>query len=131
MENDFNKWTRKDFQKLRMRDWHKDIGKFDSFIIMPTARNHDSGFKSMEFVAVKENSPICRMGGHSDVIHFNGIGGYGEHWLVKYGKCPDMVPVTSWNIDCLKTSRLLRVFGGILTVGTCLSSFELYSTRDK
>lgn len=88
---------------------------------------HDSGYRLLDFVAVKDQKPICRLSGCSDVIHIEGIGGLGFDWLHRYTGVPDLVPPTDWSIDCLKRSGLLRMFcrGGI-RVGSALSSFEIY-----
>lgn len=91
---------------------------------------HDSGYRCMTFVAVKNNKPICRISGCSDVIHIDGIGGYGHRWYSKYSGVPKMVPPTDWNIDCLAESGLLRMFNGERNIlcGASLSSFEIYAT---
>ena len=124
------RWTRKEFEALPIREWNEDIGEFDTLVILPTRRLHDSGFRCMDFIAIKEGTPICRLSGCSDVIHINGIGGYGFKWLEKYGKCPDKIKPTDWSIDCLKTSGLLRIFThGKLRAGEALSSFELFSIK--
>lgn len=117
-------WTRKDFESLPLREWNEDIGIFNSLIILPTRKIHDSGYACMDFIAVKDNVPFCRLSGCSDVIHFDGIGGYGE-WK---GDIPKLVPPKGWCIDCLRTSKLLRIFSdGNIKAGTALSSFEIYS----
>ena len=91
---------------------------------------HDSGFQLMDFVACRDNVAICRLSGCSDVLHLDGIGGYGKDWLKKYNCVPDMIEPVGWNIDCLPNSGLLRLFThGKLTVGQALSSFEVYSQK--
>jgi len=67
-------WSIKEFQKLPMRGLNEDIGIFDSLIILPTEEIHDSNFRCMDFIAVKNDIPVCRLSGCSDVIHFDGIG---------------------------------------------------------
>ena len=42
---------------------------------------HDSGFRTMDFVAYSKNEPICLLSGCSDVIHIDGIGGFGHNCL--------------------------------------------------
>lgn len=128
---DINDWTRKDFNNLPCRKWNEDVGEFDSFVILPMRQLHDSGFRCMDFVAVKGDQPICRLSGCSDVVHLDGIGGYGYDWLKKYGTCPELVPPSNWSIDCLRKSGLLRLFSGKLVAGEALSSFELYTRARK
>jgi hypothetical protein len=124
-------WTRKELEALPQRKWNEDIGEFKAVIILPTRRIHDSGFRIMDFIAISnENIPFVRLSGCSDVMHIDGIGGYGKNWLEKYKTVPQSVPVRSWNIDCLKTSGLLRIFGpDKMTAGKALSSFELFSSK--
>jgi hypothetical protein len=127
---DINLWTRKEFRSLPLRKWDEDIGEFDSLIILPTRRIHDSNFRCMDFVAVRKNIPFCRLSGCSDVIHIDGIGGLGKNWFTKFGKVPESISPIEWSIDCLKISGLLRIFTyNKLTVGEALSSFEIYSER--
>lgn len=94
---------------------------------------HDSGYRLLDFVAVKDNKPLCRLSGCSDVIHFNGIGGYGYNWLEKFKKIPDKVDPIEWDIDCLPKSGLLRIFsrGHQIKVGSALSSFEIFAIKEK
>jgi len=124
-------WTRKEFSVLPDRKWGEDIGEFDSLIILPLRRLHDSGFRCLDFVAAIGNKPICLLSGCSDIIHIDGIGGYGYNWLQNSGGIPNTVVPVGWNIDCLKTSGLLRIFtGGKLIAGEALSSFEIYAIKN-
>ena len=127
---DLGNWTKKEFEALPSRNWNEDIGKFDALIILPTTSLHDSGYKCMDFIAVLDNKPKCRISGGSDVIHINGIGGLGENWFKKYGKIPDSTKPIDWSIDCLKRSKLLRLFcSSKLTAGESLSSFEIFANK--
>ena len=126
MEKSFEHWTKKELEALPSRKWNEDIGEFDSLIIIPANNIHDSGFRCMDFVAVKGDTPFCLLSGCSDVIHIDGIGGYGE-WN---GILPSLVPPKGWSIDCLKKSKLLRIFSdGKLKAGLALSSFDLHSIK--
>jgi len=123
-----NKMTRKEFKALPLRHWQEDVGEFDSLIILPQRKMHDSGYRCMDFVGVRKDEAVCRLSGCSDVIHIEGIGGYGFQWLKRYGTVPKQVHPTEWNIDCLPKSGLLRLFSrGHIRVGDALSSFEIYS----
>ena len=72
--------TKKDFEKVPERGgFSEDIGEFNSLVIIPMGYAHDSGWMCMDFVAVSEDGePICRLSGNSDVLHVDGIGGYGN-----------------------------------------------------
>ena len=127
---DINKMTRKDFMAVKDRGWDEDVGLFDSLVILPSRGYHDSGYRLLDFVAVKGCEPICKLSGCSDVLHINGISGMGFDWINKYGSCPKAVPPVSWSIDCLPKSGLLRLFSGQdISVGAALSSFEVFDRR--
>ena len=127
---DLGNWTKKEFESLPAREWNQDIGEFDSLIIIPTTMLHDSGYKCMDYVAVLDNVPKCRLSGCSDVLHINGISGLGENWLKKYGGIPNKITPISWSIDCLKRSKLLRLFSDKkLTASHSLSSFEIFANE--
>ncbi len=123
-----NIMTRKDFEALPHRDWDKPL-TFDSLIILPMRDMHDSGYRCMDFVAVRNDEPLCLLAGSSDVIHIDGIGGYGLNWLERYGTVPSQIPPSNWSIDCLPKSGLLRIFpgSGKMTCGGALSSFEIFA----
>lgn len=86
--------------------------EFDGFVIVPTSGIHESLFGCMKFILLdKEMNIVGSVGGYSDVIHFNGIGGYGEYdddysTRVRTG----LVPAVGYRIDCLPKSGCLRVF---------------------
>jgi len=122
--------SRKEFDALPNRKWNEDIGEFDSMVILPLRTKHDSGYRCLDFVAVRQGKPICKLAGGSDVVHLNGIGGYGLNWLYIYGTCPKQVPPVDWSIDCLPKSGLLQIFtSGKMRAGTALSSFELFHIK--
>ncbi len=88
---------------------------------------HDSGYRCMDFVAIREGEPVCRLAGSSDVVHLDGIGGYGHDWLNKGPGIPKVLPIRDWNFDCLDRSGLLHLWcRGKLHAAPALSSFELY-----
>lgn len=127
---DINEMTRKEFEGLPSKKWDEII-EFSSLIILPgRARDmHDSGYRCMDFVAVTKNDPQCLLSGCSDVIHVDGIGGYGKDWFKKYGTVPQTIPPSGWSIDCLSKSGLLHMWPGSakMTCGPSLSSFEIYA----
>ena len=128
---DVKEMTREDFEAVPECAWDKDIGEFDSLIILPAKAGselHDSGYRAMSFIAVKDAKPLYKLSGCSDVIHLDGIGGFGKDWLEKIGKVPVTVKPSGWSMDCLPISGLLRLFSSKkLTVGLALSSFEIFT----
>lgn len=127
---DINNMTRKQFDELPARKWDEDIGEFDTLIILPLRRLHDSGYRLMDFVAVKNGKPIARLSGCSDVVHIDGIGGYGYKWSERCIGVPNTIPISGWSIDCLPKSGLLRLFSNRkITADPSLSSFSIYATN--
>lgn len=113
--------TKEDFAQVRyintLLEWDKitkdDKLSFNSLVIMPVENEqgvlnlHDSGYGCMEFCLVNENQePIGRIGGGSDVINLDGIGGYGYDWLNRCARIPDTIPVHGWSIDLLPCGYL-------------------------
>ena len=128
--------TRKEFAALRHREWDEDIGPFDSLVILPGRIKdglHDSGYRIMDFVAVKAGEPICLLAGGSDVIHIEGIYGDGVFKLNDTSTGGNYIdpPKGGWSIDCLPKSGLLQLFkaGCWLVAGNALSSFEIWSMK--
>ena len=111
----------------------KDI-KFNCLVIIPTNYKHDSGYRCMEYCAVKDGEPIGIFGGGSDIIHLDGIGGYGKCGIGGYGKwtmeIPNKFDRKPWNIDCLPCGYLrLWCDGYVLVAKDCLSDFKLYTEK--
>lgn len=123
------KMKQEDFAQVPVREWSDTTEMyFDSIVIVPSARMHDSGFRCMDFVGCCGGEPIIRTGAYPDVIHFDGIGGFGE-WT---GRLPKQVEPKAWCIDCLPCGYL-RVFcsGKKLKLGTGVSDQSLYATSLK
>lgn len=80
---------------------------FYGIVIVPMNDIHDSGFRCMKFILLDEFMNIVgAVGGGSDVIHINGIGGYGK----KFGSEKKGY---GWRIDCLPESGCLRLFNDV------------------
>jgi hypothetical protein len=91
---------------------------------------HDSGYRCMGFVACRGDMPLRYLSGCSDVVNLDGIGGYGKDWLQIHGTVPQSTHIVGWNIDCLTSSGLLRIFPSprfVLIVGHALSNFEIFA----
>ena len=115
---------KEDFEKVPERThFNEQIGLFNSLVIIPMDYLHDSGYKCMDFVAVDNNNePICRLSGCSDVLHLDGIGGYGQ-FIEELAKNR---PIEGWSIDCLPCG-LLRIFcSGWIEAGSAVSDFEIF-----
>ena len=89
---------------------------------------HESGYRRMNFVAVKNGKPLCRLSGCSDVLHIEGIGGVGLKVISdKPFSYNDLVERKAWSIDCLPKSGLLRMWVNDCDIvcGNALSYFEI------
>ena len=102
MKKDIMKMTKKELIEIEN---FKPEGEFDSVVIVPIKENHDSGFSCMKFILLRDMEIIGAVSGWSDVIHLNGIGGYGKNL-----ENIDDPKNYSWSIDCLPKSKCVRFF---------------------
>jgi hypothetical protein len=118
--------TKADFENV-LEWWEtQEEKRFKSLVIIPTDELHDSGYMCMSFVAVGDNDePLFSFGGGSDVIHLDGLGGYGKNW-VETGRLPATRPVQAWRIDCLPCGYLRLFCRGKLSCNYAVSDFEIY-----
>jgi len=81
---------------------------FKDVVLVPMRKTHESGFRCMKFILVRHGEIVGAVSGWSDVMHINGIGGYGKDFneTIKTRK----VDLTSWKIDCLAKSGCMRLF---------------------
>lgn len=82
--------------------------EFTSLVIVPMEELHDSGYRTMKFILCYDREIVGVVGGWSDVVHIDGIGGYGRNW--EYALTSRMSPVVGWCIDCLPTSGCVRLY---------------------
>lgn len=109
IDKDIFDYTKKELKTVphlcdlyKTTDIPEEMQIFDSLILIPTNRKHDSGYKCMEFVAVKNRKPIYRFGGGSDVLHLDGIGGFGYYKKeFEEGLNTKKIDVRGWEIDLL------------------------------
>lgn len=83
--------------------------QFNSVVIVPlNGELHESGFRKMKFIYLKRDGEVAGVcGGSSDVLHLDGIGGYGQDWATNMDE--RKVPISAWSIDCLPNG-CLRLF---------------------
>lgn len=96
--------------ELRAMDEFGADATFNAVVVVPTGDLHASGYGNMKFILLSNGEIVGVVGGWSDVVHINGIGGYGLDWQesLKTG----MTKVVDWSIDCMPTSGCLRLFCG-------------------
>ena len=99
---------------------------FNAIVIVPTKYKHDSGYRCMKFILCDGLKIVGAVSGCSDVVHINGIGGYGLSF-------DGQIKGYDWSIDCLFKSSCVRLFSSEkLTLGDYsipFSSFEFYVTE--
>lgn len=103
-EKNIKDFTYKEFLKMK---YFQNKNEFTSFVIVPTKEIHYSGYRCMKFILIDEEKIVGVVGGYSDVIHFNGIGGKG-----KFLEDAPNPKGYAYKIDCLPKSGCLRVFIG-------------------
>ena len=124
---DLTMMTLEDLRAVPLIKHEFDLKKFNGFVIVPTGELHDSGFGCMKFVLTHCNEVVGAVGGWCDVVHLNGIGGYGRCWHSSIES--RMVPVIGWSIDLLPASGCVRVFTKHrldIDLDFILSDFEVY-----
>jgi len=115
----WSRWKRKQFLTLPSREyWNSKELPFDSLVLLPTKRKHNSGYMMMDIVGIRDNQPVLLLSGCSDVIHLDGTGGRESLELRSKNIC----------IDMLYPSGLLRIFSYNyqITASAALSSFEIF-----
>lgn len=98
--------TKEEFEKL---DYFEPTGEFNGIIIIPTNEMHESGYMCMKFALMDHWEVVGCVGGGSDVIHLNGIGGYGKYENFKEALKTGLTKRVDWSIDCLPNG-LIRLF---------------------
>lgn len=113
---------------LEMENYYPDE-KFNGVVIVPMNKTHMSGWRAMKYVLVNGEKIVGVLGGGSDVLHINGIGGYGLDFdnSIKTGT----VKRVAYKIDCLRKSGCVRLFADHwLTLGNGYygtSDFMIYA----
>ena len=97
---------------------------FNGFIIIPQmyCELHDSGYRMIKIALTNKGRVVGCVEGCTDVIHLNGIGGYGKF----NDKYEDRVstrtgPIIDWSID-VAPNGLVRVF---CSHELCMDGFPL------
>lgn len=129
LDKDINLYT---LRELREMEYMPIEGKaFTSVIIVPMTEVHDSGYRCMKYILLRWDGDchevVGVIGGGSDVIHINGICGYGKDW--ERGIATGMVERVDWSMDCLSRSKCIRLFASrdLETKDWCGSDFEVFA----
>jgi len=116
----------------KLRCWLASRFKLESPNIYTVSGMHDSGYRCMSFAAVVDGEAEFLMGGCSDVLNLDGIGGYGKNWTNRIPTgIPLSISVAGWSVDCLAKSGFLHLFNssGRMMNGASLSNFSIYHVK--
>lgn len=115
-------------EELLAIDNYPPTGDFRCIVIVPTGELHESGFQTMKFILCDGYNVVGAASGYSDVLHLDGIGGYGLDY--KNTVLTKTTHVVGWKMDCLPKSGCMRLFtnrGNNLKLQSFISSdFEIY-----
>lgn len=115
-----------DFNSIPTREWSEGKMQFTDLVIIPTAHKYESGFRCIRYCACINGEPIAMLGGHSNVMHLDGIGGCG---MENYGAATTSA-IKPWNMDCLPCGYLHMWCSGYnLIADAGLSDFELFTEK--
>lgn len=116
----YENWTRKEFEALPKLDISEFdyTAKIDAFVIIPTRKKHDSGFRIMNIAPIINRKPIGRFADMTDSIQ-----------LGNYHKDTNVL----WAMDCLPASGLIRYWAKYQDcfVISPYSTFEIHSEKQK
>ena len=93
-------------QELKDMDPFGGRENFNSVVIVPVDALHDSGFRCMKFILVRDGEVVGCVGGWCDTVQPNGIGNTGRDWR-KYLR--GLVPYMGMSMDCLAGSGCVRI----------------------
>lgn len=123
--------TVEDFKAVHFRTATDGLSCVYSIVLLPAEEMHEYGFRYMNYVAIdKDHKPICRLPGGSDVLHLDGIGGYGLDFDNAL-KTQSIRP-KNCSIDCLPCG-LFRVFSNhrLLVDNIAVSTYCINSVDEK
>lgn len=115
----YTNWTRKEFEALPELDKRDEVngyyGEIDCFVLIPTRGYHESGYRIMDIVIIKDDKPIGRYADTTDSFQ-----------LKNCGNSP-----YAWHMDCLPNSGLIRVWASCHTskILSPYSSFVIQSSK--
>ena len=114
--NSLSTLTKKDFAEYNknfLTQHDLQTNKIYSLVIANTGNTHEySGFNCIRVYALDDRNNILGViTSYSDIIHFNGIGGYGKEWFSK-SSTSELVERTSYCIDLLPCGYF-RIFKGV------------------
>lgn len=103
---------------------------FNGIVIVSTGKVHESGYLCMKLVFVSGCRVVGCAGGCCDVLHLNGIGGYGLNY--KETIVTQKVDHINWQVDLLPNGCVRIYTSKKLQIGSCnISDFEVFDAEVK
>lgn len=117
---------------LRSLDNKLPEGVFNSVVIVPTGELHDSGYMCMKFILCdRQKNIVGVLGGCSDVIHLDGIGGYGQYDKDYSERVKSrQTHIIAWCIDCIPCGFVRLFCDHNLIIESPLSDCILYVKKE-
>lgn len=98
-------------EELRAIENFGEQEEFSAFAIVPMEELHESGYRVMKFILERDGKIVGAVSGWSDMVHVNGIGGYGAYGDDFMSALKSqMTPRVAIRLDCLPTSGCIRFF---------------------
>jgi hypothetical protein len=119
--------TRKDFEDVELR--HPPDAEIwcDSVVLLPTNKRHETGYRVLELVAIRNHEPLCRIRYESTNPEYSGIDSVefvdirGDEVIERWDEDPKKqrrgtrdyahVKLNRWKMDCLPRSGLFQFWG--------------------
>ena len=98
------------FQDLLDMECYAPTERYNGFVIVTTGERHDSGFGCMKYILLHGFKIVGVVGGWSDVVHLNGIGGYGDDEAFDIALKTQKTDRVGWSIDVMPNSGCVRLF---------------------
>lgn len=122
-------------EELRAIENFGEQEEFSAFAIVPMEELHDSGYRAMKFILERDGEIVGAASGWSDVVHVNGIGGYGAYGDDFMSALKSqMVPRVGMSMDCLPKSGCVRFFcdrGRIMKAEDIIGSDFIFYFRER
>ena len=107
---------------------------FTSIILVPTEDIHDSGYRCMAGILVRDDKIVGKVGGGCDVVSPNGTGNYGPFNPAIFSKLINSrtVPYMGLSMDCLPKSNCVRLMlSGLWRMNDFLGSYLTFYKMDE
>lgn len=108
--------------------------KFSCLVIVTQNKLHSSGYKTMKYILLnREMEVVGCVGGSSDVLHIEGIGGYGSSKNFQTRVETRLMSLVDWSIDVLPCGYIRLFNSHEFTISDLpyLSDFSIYADVER